>query len=117
MIITNEVFSTICITNRDATIAHVDFDIDEGSFEAEGTSKRDPIDDHDPEVAVLLAYGRAFEALGKKMQKRAQSLTKHADDVRAYKEKQKTKTPAPAKAATKKPSIAAARKAKVAARK
>lgn len=99
--------------SRDATVSQITVVLETGErlvFEATGTSKRDPQDEDDPEVAVLLAYGRAFETLGKKMQKRANGLTKHNDDMKRYKEVQKAKK---AKKEAK-PKLNAARKMKVA---
>lgn len=117
-ILTNEMIDVFCIVNREATIAQVNLCLDlNNEFIAEGVSKRDPIDEHDPEIAVLLAYGRAFEQLGKKLQKKANSLTKHKDDVRSYKEKQLEETLTPGNKVKKLPAKSAARKAKVAAKK
>lgn len=87
-------FEATSMGNRDATIARVYFSLDKDldlEFTVDGTSKRDPVDADDPEVALLLAYGRAFEALGHKLLKRANGLTKHNDDIREYKEEQKKK--------------------------
>lgn len=109
--------ATTNLGNRDATIARVTFGLpyfDDLLFVADGTAKRDPHDDDDAEVAFLLAYGRAFETLGRKLQKRANGLNKHNDDIKNYKEVQKAKA---AKKKAPKPKVNAARKAKVAAKK
>lgn len=79
------------IGSKDATIALVSMYLWGEKFEADGTAKRDPQDEYNDEVAVLLAYGRAFEALSNKFLKRANGLIKHADDIRAYREVQKSK--------------------------
>lgn len=48
----------------------------------DGVSKRDPVDRPNDAVALKLAYGRAFEKLGRKVLKQANGLVKHADTVR-----------------------------------
>ena len=67
-------------------------------FEAHGTSKRDPHDKHNPEVATKLAYGRALESLGRKLQKQGNGLVKCIDDNnRANKKRKKRAKKAKAK--------------------
>lgn len=82
---------------KDATIAGAAINIEGTTYSADGTSKRDPHDDDDPEIAELLAIGRALETLGLKLQKRANGLIKHNDDMREYKKIQKSRKPSPKK--------------------
>lgn len=77
----------------EATITKVAFVIDDVEIIVSGTSKRTPGDKDNPEAAILLAYGRAFETLGRKLQKKGNGLVKHADDVREYRQIQKAKRP------------------------
>jgi len=49
-------------------------------------SHRDPIDKYNGEIGFDLALGRALQALGRKIEKRANGLVKHQDDIRALKE-------------------------------
>lgn len=59
-----------------------------GSFTVKANSRRDPIDSPDEEVALLLAYGRAFEKVAKKLQKRANGKVRHNDNLRDIKKVQ-----------------------------
>lgn len=99
--------------SREATVARVQMRILDTDFDAVGTSKRDPLDEDDAEVAVLLAYGRALETLGAKLIKRARGITKHHDDVRNYKQVQLEKVLSATTEAKKLPKNSA-RKSKVA---
>lgn len=53
---------------------------------AEGSSHREREDEFDQNVGMMLATGRALEALSKKLMKHANGLVKHHDDMREYKE-------------------------------
>lgn len=70
---------------RDATVAGAAIEVAGEVYAGEGTSKRDPKDTFDPEIADLLAIGRALEVISQKMLKRASGLIKHQDDMREYK--------------------------------
>jgi hypothetical protein len=54
-------------------------------WEASGNARRNPDDDPHDEIGFLLALGRALENAGRKLQKRANGLVKHADDVQTAK--------------------------------
>jgi hypothetical protein len=56
-----------------------------------GYSVRHPTDEHDPEVALQLAVGRAFQALGRRLERRANGLIKHHDDIRQLQAKKAAK--------------------------
>ena len=56
--------------------------IDTPAFTVKAHAKRDPIDKPNETVALLLAYGRAFEKIGKKLEKRGNGLVRHADNER-----------------------------------
>lgn len=64
-------------------------DVLENSFTVKANSRRDPIDEPDEEVALLLAYGRAFEKIAKKLQKRADGKVRHNDNLREMRPLQK----------------------------
>lgn len=56
-------------------------------IDAVGVAKRDPKDRARKEIGYNLAFGRALENLGKKIEKKANGLVKHNDDMRqAHKE-------------------------------
>ncbi len=50
-------------------------------WKASGHARREPGDILKYEIGFLLALGRALENAGRKLQKRANGLVKHADDV------------------------------------
>jgi hypothetical protein len=80
------------IEDNDAVIASVVFvELQTGeTISVTGSSKRDPIDKYDPVVGVNLALGRAFEKLGKKLQKRANGKMRHNDWVKDARAKLRT---------------------------
>jgi hypothetical protein len=53
---------------------------------AEGWAHREREDEFDQNVGMMLATGRALEALSKKLMKRANGLVKHHDDMREYRQ-------------------------------
>lgn len=65
-----------------------DADLDIG-FTVKANSRRDPIDEPDEEVALLLAHGRALEKAAKKLQKRADGKVRHNDNLREMRPLQK----------------------------
>ena len=50
------------------------------TIDSVGEAQLAPGDKYDEEVAYLLAYGRALESLGKKLQKRAWSIVSQRDN-------------------------------------
>lgn len=83
------------VVNGDASIASVSAEVLEAwdadkdiiqvkeLAEACGTAKRAPGDKPDPEIATLLALGRALQSVGRQLENRANGYVKHADDIRA----------------------------------
>lgn len=61
----------------------------EESITVTGEALRHPTDRNDEELADLLAYGRAFESLGRKLTKRADGLVRHNDYIAEMKKRQK----------------------------
>jgi len=53
---------------------------------AEGSSKRDPGDKYDESIGVDLAVGRALEALGRRLQRRADGKVRAASEARRVRE-------------------------------
>lgn len=96
-------FSTLVTVMIDgnATVATVDLfgNNDETITTVTGSSVRAPDDKHNEEIAVSLAVGRAFEKLGRKINRRANGLVRQADNVaeakRARKAKQTAETMRP----------------------
>lgn len=86
---------------RDATIAGIVVNIEGTQYAADGTAKREPHDEDDAEIAALLAIGRALENLSNKILKRANGMVKHNDDMKKYKQVQKSKTLVAKKASSK----------------
>lgn len=76
------------MSSNDATIVRINLwenDFDSVVVSATGIAKRDPIDKHDPEIGMNLALGRAFSAIGRKLEKRANGLVTHNDNLRIKK--------------------------------
>lgn len=86
-----EVLDVTMLCARDACIVELTVMIEDDVVIVQGTSRRSPGDEPDDQVAYLLAYGRAYEALSKKLLRRAQGLVKHHDDIRAARPEQRTK--------------------------
>ena len=55
---------------------------------ASGIAKCGPGDKFNEEIAIKLSTGRSFEALGKRLQRQARGLVKHADDMKEQKARQ-----------------------------
>jgi hypothetical protein len=68
---------------QDDNYAHVIVSGPEWS--ATGNARREPGDEPNDEIGFMLAFGRALENAGRKLQKRGNGLVKHADDVKAAK--------------------------------
>ena len=62
-------------------IANVHLWLDGEWFGAKGTAVRHPEDKENPEIGYLYAYGRALQAVGRKLERRAEGLAKHQDDI------------------------------------
>lgn len=77
---------------RDATIAGISVVVEGVTYTADGTAKREPHDNDDPEIASLLAIGRALDNLSNKLLKKANGLVKHNDDMKKYRVEQKAKS-------------------------
>jgi hypothetical protein len=76
----------------DGDVAGVEIEVIDSltpSLIVKANSRRDPIDTPDEEVALLLAYGRAFEKIAKKLQKRADGKVRHNDNLREQRPIQK----------------------------
>lgn len=75
-----------------ATVARVtaSVEIDGETIREEVTTEalRHPEDKSNPEIGEMLALGRALSSLGRRLERRAQGLTKHADDIKKMKETQ-----------------------------
>lgn len=73
-----------------STIVEIIAHLDGGeTISAIGEALRHPNDKNDTELATLLANGRALEAMGKRLQRRANGLVRHNDYVAEQKEKKK----------------------------
>lgn len=70
------------IVTPDVTGVEIEVIINDESYVATGAAKRHPEDDHDPEVAALLAYSDALGAITRKIKRGAEGKIKHNDDVR-----------------------------------
>lgn len=94
---TVEIRSIESVTSRDACIVRMNVHLRIGSeFEnhmIEGTAKRSPEDKPNSQVARRLALGRAFSSLGKTLERQANGLVKHADDIREMRKNAKPKPP------------------------
>lgn len=66
----------------DCTIVEVMATVGYTDYTAIGSSKRDPIDDYDPEIGVELAMGRAIRQLGREILKNANAGIREADQAR-----------------------------------
>ena len=74
-------------TDGTATVAHATIVDSTGrATAASAHAVRVNGDRHDPDTAFELAAGRAVEALGRKLQRRAAGRVKQADDERAHRE-------------------------------
>lgn len=60
-------------------------DLDTPEFVVKANARRDPLDKPDTDLALLLAYARAYEKIGKKLLKRAEGRVRHNDYVREQK--------------------------------
>lgn len=69
------------VLDRDAAIATVSAIVEGQLVIATGSSRRSPEDKPDKRVAVLLAYGRAHESLGNKLNRRARGYVEHNDNI------------------------------------
>jgi len=56
-------------------------DTDVGMFAAEGSARRNPVDDENPELAQTLAIARALESLANGLHKRARGFMKQQDEI------------------------------------
>lgn len=75
------------ISTRNVAVVKLDVNINGQSFTVVGDSKRDPLDKHDEETGLLLAYARAFKKISNRLEKQAAGRVKSADDARAVKAK------------------------------
>lgn len=89
-----EIIDVNMLCARDACIVELTVMFEDDIVVVQGTSRRSPGDEPDDQVAYLLAFGRAYEALAKKLLRRAQGLVKHHDDIRASRPEQKHKAEA-----------------------
>ncbi len=80
------------LSSRDACIVQISATIFDQPVVAQGTSRRNPADRHDPQVGRLLAYSRAYEQLAKKIARRANGLVKHKDDIAAIRPSQRERS-------------------------
>ena len=79
-------FPQIRVTSGDtATIVTIFVKVGDRMVEVTGEAKRTPGDKNRPEVGVKLATGRALERLGRKLQREANGLVRHADQIREAK--------------------------------
>lgn len=69
-----------CVIANDVAIAQVFMSIDSDFIDASGVARKHPDDKFSASVAEKLAYGRALESLGKKLQKRANGEVKQNED-------------------------------------
>lgn len=77
----------------EVAIANIEFRGDLGKYNEEtfdevrtGTARCDPQDKGDHATGELLALGRAFERMGKRLQREAWGRVKHQDHLRAQRE-------------------------------
>lgn len=59
------------------------------TFLFNGHAKRDPRDKSNPKLGLDIAYARALGKAARKLERRAQGLVKHADDLAATKQAQR----------------------------
>lgn len=78
-----EILDELIVHSRDASIVQVVVEIAGNKETITGTSRRAPADKPDLDVATLLAYGRAYQQLGRKLLRRAEGMVDHADNIRA----------------------------------
>lgn len=71
-----------CMIAKDASIVSLTVTLDDQTYFVEGTSKRDPEDEPDDRVGLLLAHGRAFEKLGKALSKRGDAIMRQNEEIR-----------------------------------
>lgn len=76
-----EVVSVKSLCSRDACITEVEALIQGQLVVAQGTSRRNPEDKHVPEIAKLLASGRALQSVARKLQRRADGLMVHQEKI------------------------------------
>lgn len=79
------VLQTRITRGHKATIAKVSFNTSDLSLEVTGEALVHPDDDRDEEIGDQLALGRALSALGRRLERRAEGLTKHHDDIKKMK--------------------------------
>lgn len=77
------------LSTRDACIYSIEAIINGDHVSCTGTSRRCPGDRHDSRLGQMLALTRAFENLTKALQRRANGLVKHNDDIAAARPAQK----------------------------
>lgn len=97
------------VYSRDAAVVELVVRFNDDTWIVHGTSKRMSNDLPDPQVALGLALGRAFESLSRQILRQANGRVQHNDDNR---EKRKAVVKAKVKAAAKKTKTAAKAKAK-----
>lgn len=77
------VIKITCIGDEDATVAHVDFVLNNDEYFTAGSSRRSPEDKDDAEIGYKLAMGRAFRLLGRELLKDGNKAVKKAAKQRA----------------------------------
>lgn len=77
------VIKITCIGDEDATVAHVDFVLNNDEYFTAGSSRRSPEDKDDAEIGYKLAMGRAFRLLGRELLKDGNKAVKRAAKQRA----------------------------------
>lgn len=63
----------------------LDLVVGDTNFNSEGFARKNPVDDPDAELVLLLAYGRALEVLAHKVMREAEKRMRHQDYVAAQK--------------------------------
>lgn len=76
-------------SNRATIVEVIAYLNKEESITVTGEALRHPTDRNDEELADMLAYGRAFESLGRKLTKRADGLVRHNDYIAEMKKRQR----------------------------
>jgi hypothetical protein len=71
-----------CTINEDTATCLVRSTIDDEEFIGQGSAVRAPEDKPNLHIAELLAVGRAYQSIGRRMERQAEGLVKHKDDVR-----------------------------------
>lgn len=77
------------LSDRDATVAKVQFVYGDINISKTGSSQRHPSDEADQLTGELIAYARAYIKLGSQLARIAQGRVRHADSVKQDKEKRK----------------------------